>query len=912
MAIQGQARGAGLLVGVAPLALWAGMVATAQAQEAKPSKADATVDQVVVVGFRKSLTESIALKKNAQNIVEVISAEDIGKLPDVSIAESLARMPGLSMQRVDGRAQNLSLRGLGPDYSNTLLNGREQVSTGDNRSVEFDQYPSELLNQVVVYKTPDAGLIGAGLAGTVDLRTVKPLAYGHRALAIGARYEVNDLGALNAGSTDHGNRVSLSYIDQFADKSVGIALGYAHMESPYQAEKFNSWGYPNVSSGGAYVIGGIKPYAESSKITRDSFMGVFEYRPTTQFSTTIDAYYSTFDNRQMMRGIELPLFWSSASLQPGYQVGGGFVTSGTFNGVKGVIRNDEKRRNAKLWAVGWNSKYNFSNGWTAELDLAHSENNRTDDLLETYSGTGRSGFGSTDNIGFVFNNKGATLNSTLDYTNPSLIYLTSSNGWGAGTVPGISGGQDGYYNRPHINDKLDTVRLNLKRDMGWLVFNSVEFGAYYSQRKKTLLEDEWFVAVKGNPANMPIPSNLILGVTSLGFLGIKGILSYDPFAMINSGAYNLIRNPNADVLTKSWGVEEKVWTGYAKLGINTEVNTIPLTGNLGLQVVNSDQSSDGFAASGTGAGVVAKPVKGSANYTEVLPSVNLTFTFPDNQLVRVAAARTLSRARMDQMRASREFSYNAALWNSTDPGNSPWGGKGGDPKLKPWLADAVDISYERYFDRLSYISIAAYYKHLENNIYERNVVTDFTGYPYGGTNPPALNVGAMKIWSNGEGGYIYGVEFTAATPFKTFHPWLDGFGGIISVASNRSSVQTSDTVPLKSDLPGLSKTTATATLYYEKNGISARISDRYRSDFLGEIPGFGNARTFRMVRAEQVVDAQIGYSFETGPLKGLSLTAQVNNLTNEPFRTYQNGDKRQIIDYENYGRTYMIGVNYKM
>src|SRR5690606_4202867 len=103
----------------------------------------AVLEEIVVTGIRRSLMDSIATKQDSTSIVEAISAEDIGKLPDVSIAESLARMPGLAAQRLNGRSQVISIRGLDPDFSTTLLNGRQQVSTGDNRSVEYDQYPSE-------------------------------------------------------------------------------------------------------------------------------------------------------------------------------------------------------------------------------------------------------------------------------------------------------------------------------------------------------------------------------------------------------------------------------------------------------------------------------------------------------------------------------------------------------------------------------------------------------------------------------------------------------------------------------------------------------------------------------------------------------------------------------------------------
>ena len=112
-------------------------------------------------------------------------------------------------------------------------------------------------------------------------------------------------------------------------------------------------------------------------------------------------------------------------------------------------------------------------------------------------------------------------------------------------------------------------------------------------------------------------------------------------------------------------------------------------------------------------------------------------------------------------------------------------------------------------------------------------------------------------------------------------------------------------------MPGLSETVANLTVYYERDGFQARVSDRYRSDYLGEVAGFGNGRTLRSVAAENVVDAQIGYTFQSGPLENLGVLAQVNNLTDEPFKTFQNGDDRQTIDFQRYGRTFLFGVSYK-
>ena len=200
-------------------------------------KADAVdLDTVTVTGIRRGIESAISVKRDATSIVEAVSAEDIGKLPDVSIAESIARLPGLAAQRVAGRAQVISVRGLSPDFATTLLNGREMVSTGDNRSVEFDQYPSELISGVTVYKTPDAGLVGQGLSGTLDMQTVRPLSYGGRVIAVSGRYQKNSLGEA-AGVDPYGNRFNVSFVDKFADNTLGLAIGYSHSDMAKQDRK---------------------------------------------------------------------------------------------------------------------------------------------------------------------------------------------------------------------------------------------------------------------------------------------------------------------------------------------------------------------------------------------------------------------------------------------------------------------------------------------------------------------------------------------------------------------------------------------------------------------------------------------------------------------------------------------------
>lgn len=149
--------------------------AAAVAAKAAEAEAAAAEGGIVVTGFRASVENSIAVKRDAPIIMEVVSADDIAGLPDVSIAEALARLPGVAAQRGSGQASAINIRGLTPELVTSSLDGREQVATSGLRTIEFEQYPSELVSQAAVYKSPMASLIEGGIAGRVELKTARPL-----------------------------------------------------------------------------------------------------------------------------------------------------------------------------------------------------------------------------------------------------------------------------------------------------------------------------------------------------------------------------------------------------------------------------------------------------------------------------------------------------------------------------------------------------------------------------------------------------------------------------------------------------------------------------------------------------------------------------------------------------------------
>jgi len=899
------------------------MGTVAQAQTA-PQDDETQVDEVVVTGIRASIANSIAAKRRETSIVEVVTAEDIGKLPDQSITESIARLPGITAQRLDGRAQVISVRGLGPDFTTALLNGREQVTTGDNRGVEFDQFPSELLASVVVYKTPDATLVGQGLAGTVDLRTIRPLEYGRKALALNYRYEWNDLGSLVAGAEDTGNRYSISFVDQFLDDTLGVALGYAHLESPYQNERYNSWGYPSVGGlcggyhpevcgpgyaeeTGKIILGGAKPYAQSGLLERDGYMGVLEWRPNDRVKVVGDAFYSEFNNTQILRGIEIPLWWGAGNgvqevLQPVTTIEDGLITSATFNGVDGVIRNDLNTRDASTLALGLNASLELNDRWTISADLSHSKVERTDQVIESYSGTGYNAAGANSTVRYTIDERGvAQFNITgVNYADPNVIRLTDPRGWGGSRV------QAGYLNSPNTDDELNAVRVNLAGDVDFGPINSVEVGVNVSSREKSFVADEFFLQPAGGATSVAIPSACLLQPTTIAFLGFS-MISYDTACVLDSGVLVAQRNPNFDVVSKNWKVTEDISNLFFQANIEQNLGSVLMTGNIGFQYINVEQTGSGFATSSASMALVT--INDGDDYADFLPSMNLIFQLTDSDVLRLAAAKVQARPRMDQMRGSQNFGYNPTNINSTNINSAYFGGSGGNPKLRPWEATVYDISYEHYFGPGAYISIAGFYKDLTSYVFNQNVVFDFTGFPVPGARPASF-LGLYNSPQNGEGGTIQGIEIAASIPFGEFFEPLDGFGLVASYSDTSSEIQPDPGNPAR-PIEGLSEQVSNVTLYYEKHGFQARVSNRFRSDFLGEVAGFGNGRTYRSVGEESVVDAQLGYEFQSGRLEGLSVLVQGNNLTDEPFVTNNNGIERQAIDYQVYGKTFLFGVNYR-
>jgi len=913
-------------------------------QEQKPVAANLQeaptddVQTVVVTGIRHSIETSIAKKRNSNSIIEAVTAEDIGKLPDASIADSIARLPGLAAQRIDGRPSAISIRGLGPDYAGAVLNGREVVSSGDGRSAEYDQFPSELVNQVLVYKTPDAALIGQGLSGTIDIRPVMPLDSRGRQISLNARGEQNSHGKLSStGNGALGNRVSAAYVNQFADNTVGLALGFAHLDTPGQEKKYEAWKYGDYNgqwgapATGVPVLGGgnSAQYAQgfeasvtSSKQVRDGLMAVVEFKPNDTFHSAVDLYFSKFDQDRVGHhwvGDIQP--WGGAAFSNvGTSVvnGNTIISSGTVGGGRSLVYDKTFHRTDDIKSLGWKNELKLADHWTAVADVGFSQSNRDERYIQSVA---RDTTVATFNFAGLGGNGNQAWSSNQNLTNPANVVLTNNPNWAE-------------MRTPKYKDEIKSLRLSGKRDLEG-IFSAVETGLNYNQRDKSVTSDIFGLTLAS--PDVAIPASALRAPVAINIGGINtNVLSWDVPSVL--GLYTIAPKDPWSSQSNKYAVHEKVTTAYAKLDVDSELGIVPVRGNVGIQAVHTQQASDGFAWNDAGgtpgapAGGSVIPISGGATYNDFLPSLNLAFNLPQNFVARVGLAKTMARPRMDDMRAGADQPKLAANSNLAGETKGHWtAGGGGKPDLQPWRAKAFDLGLEKYFGRRSYFAAAGFYKKLDSVIYQQDTPRDFSGVTnYSTTLTPGCpasnpgcnpNMGTVTAQANGQGGKVYGLELSASLEGELLTPMLKGFGVIASESVTRNWLpkdKNGNTIYLD----GFSGIVNNLTFYFEERGFSARISQRYRSPFTATTRSvLLNTESNTQIEAEKQVDAQVGYAFEDGPYKNLSILLQVNNLTNAPAVQQRGpeivgsaGNAKGLLPwkYSEFGRSVLLGISYKM
>jgi len=729
------------------LALVAANSAMAATEEERTSakEVDPELEVIEVRGFSRSLIQSLNQKRFSDTVSEQLSADDLGALPDVSMADALTRLPGISAVRTGGQAAEINIRGLSGGFVFSTLNGREQVSTSGSRSIEFDQYPSELISSAAVYKSPKASLIEGGVAGTVELQTASPLDNDQQhKFTANVRGMYNDRASEVFDATEYGDRISFSYQGKFLDDTLGVALGYARLFQPSVATQFIGFAYngnkdvdglandtdgPADNPANEYISEGFELQHLGGEETRNGYLTSIEWAPTDSFKLKGDAFLSRFDSESFARGFRVKFGGPSAvyanPVLDGNAVIGGAInrTSNSFTRVE--IVNDDNQDFDEVDSYGINADWQITErlNMNADVSLSRAKSNFRNGLLWALVAEDAT----VENPVFDTN---VSLNYQLNGLNLPDIGFNQADAFS--DIDRVMVSKYGIY--PYENeDEVKAFRLDFKYELENNWFSSIEFGARYSDREYSNNRSVFEYGNDGAFSSTQPPLRLTDDMTTVvdwqGEFGyFPSYLAIDLDKALNAWFPDGIPQPvqtwgNADgvvdldgdkepdtqgyttnyswTMLQSGSVYEEVVSAYLMLNIDTEIGTLPVTGNLGIRRVDTDQSATVLENVGGDPQLGAQYIvddNGIVNdlyapsvlgikYTDYLPSLNLNFKVSDATQIRFAAAKVMARAPINRLAGDASASVNNDGEINGSSTNNPF--------LKPFYADQYDISYEQ-------------------------------------------------------------------------------------------------------------------------------------------------------------------------------------------------------------------------
>ncbi len=907
------------------------LVPPSLALAADATPADNNLEEIVVTGIRKSLELSIDTKRNATGLTEVVSAEDIGKMPDKNVADSLARLPGVTTSAAGANEggfdenDRVSMRGTNPSLTQTLINGHN-VAAGDwfvldqvqtvGRSVSYTLLPSEMVSKVVVEKSSSASLIEGGVAGSVDIITRKPLDFSKPftlEASVGAVY--SDLprkgdgqySALGAFKNDAGNfGIELQLFSETRDlRRDGVEiLGYDTINkgSPVAIAHpdLTNVQYP-TEIGAAYF---------TQRRERNGGMADIEFKPTDDLTLDLSAFSSrliasNYNRNYLMWSTHFVNFGQGQGPDPGYVVQDNTLTKASFTGVPGtfygvydqISRPDETATaNFVNLDTTWNATsalsflgqvgYSWGDGKTPRQDVS-----------ETQPGLGSGASYQLNGLGSAPNfNLGATNNTT-----PTPGGVPVSFGWifGAGDID------------VRDTEKWAKIDSDFKVDSG--AWKDLKFGVRYEAHDRTSPTGiaQGPLAPGENPANYPQGySNYPSNFDTFGGNIPTGIWYWTPAQL---AAYDSSTNVNRDPIAREYyqylfAVHEKDTAAFVQADFKGD----NWAANVGLRAVRTQEDAISYTqvdASTPGAVLTSAfgPFAGierEHNYTDVLPSANLKIDVAPDLVARFAAAETMTRP---------DYSALAGFTNLTPPGaQCPRGvtpsvttcgvgsGSGGNPDLKPIRSTNLDAGIEWYFAKQSLLSATAFYMDLRNYVSYGSEIKTYTTFssqfPAGQQVPYNLTV-PVNAKGRVEGMELaYQQAFTDNLGIAGNYTYADG-----KQTSNVQSTLSGGTGDNR--LVGTSKNTYNVSGYFENKMFNARVGYTYRSAFYS---GLDRSTAFSQDKIG-TLSASLGYTMNDH----FSITLDGMNLNNPTLKYFALNETQPRAFYKN-GSQYYLNFRFKL
>jgi len=892
-----------------------------------------SLSTITVTGYNQGMEKSIDYQRYSDSLTNVITSADIGGLPDQSIADALTRLPGVSAERIAGQASQINIRGLSGNFIQTTLNGREQPSTSGSNYIQFDQYPSELINMATVYKSSQASLVTGGVGGTIAMETANPLnAPKEQNLNIDARGSYNSQANDVAGANSTGYRLSAAWQGKFLNDTLGVGLGVAQMYQPHVAEQFvgeaSDGNQVTLPSGQkAYLTQGLQLQQNGGTERRTGEMATVVWKATDELQFGADAFYSKFKDKSFGYGFRTQnIYGSNATVTNAVLGPYGTMTGGTVSGngttqFSNETTADNYTTNTSVFSGGLNMKWNHDR-WhvSSDLSLSRASSNEinVDTTADPYNGLGTA----TPSLmaqSTTYQLAGRSI-GTVSFANPGIY--TNLNDMGLSRY--------GVY--PYIyHDKMKAFRTDVKYDMpnsSWL--SALEAGVYVNNhtynadREVYVYGNEW----QGPPLSIP-SSAASVRCWKGNFSGMPCFLQLNGPAIL--AAHGIVANPVKDIHNNSWSeiqsgsVDEQTRDLYFQADIDAQdVFGHELTGNIGMRYSHQKQYSDGLQQVGNGAGIPITdgngytsydyaPLHVGKTYSDWLPSLNLVYHLTDDDQMRFSAAKVLARPPINKMLAG-SGSWVSGVGQLAQ--YNVWGGT--SPLLDPLRAFQWDLGYEHYFDDSSgMVSAGVFYKHIDSFVQD----VTYNNYDFAAAgiqvpiNPdpsangkPYLN-GQYQTSYNATGGNVKGLEMSFAK--NHFFPGIwAGLGVQANLALTTSNVRDPNNLggPTENlSLPGLSKRVASVAVFYDYGPFSARLSGNYRSKFASDTQ-MSVSNQMVTFAAETVYDLQASYAISSQ----WRAVVQVLNLNNQPTRTYFGSDPSQTGTIQYFGRTTYLGVEFKL
>ncbi len=872
----------------------ASIAAPALAQD----EAEPLLEEVVVTGYRQSLKASLDLKRDEVGVVDAIVAEDIAKFPDLNLAESLQRIPGVAIRREAGEGRNITVRGLGPQFTRVRVNGMEGLSTGGgtdssggtnrDRQFDFNVFASELFNSLVVRKTSEAWVDEGSLGATVDLRTARPFDYGEQAAAISAQGLYNDL------AEEIDPRIAGLYSNVWMDDTLGGLIAFAYTERQILEEgastvRWQSADWANCSACGSQadidaVNSSYHPrIPRYGRLTHEQerlgINGALQWRPSDRTELIFEGMYGKLDGTRSEEFLEALIRNEEDVMDvTDYSINNaGVMTAGTFDNTFVRIENRKDELETEFTQFTLTGSHYITDDLRIEGMIGTSESDFVNPKQTTII---------FDNVvdGYSYNYRDEDLprlDYNFDVTDPSQFLYTE------------------FRDRPNsVNNTFDNYKLDLTWDLNEAI--TLKTGISYKEygfeveeaRRDGSVED-----VLGS--SVPVTAELASRLKGFGSgLGMPGG-NDKQWVVPNIGAgaalvdlYNLPAVPREGDIRS---VDEETLAYYLQANFFYPLGNMNLRANAGLRYYDTTVDATGFLS--------GDQVTVSNSYDDVLPSFNVALEVTEEVVLRGAYSKVMARPDLGAL------TPGGSIGVFGDPTLSF-----GNPDLEPFEADAFDFSVEWYFADEALFSIGYFYKDIASFVArtsEDNIPFSSLGLPCELLNASPIEGECNTLFTvtrntNGNGGELEGFEVIFQMPFTGLPGLLANTGISANYTYVDSEVDYASPGEPKElgPLVQTSENNYNATLYYEGEKISSRFSYNYRDEYLIQFPD-------RQVAEAGQLDFSASYQWNDN----LQLTFEAINLTDEFF------DQRHLADdgrldlsyvYHHTGRNYFLGFRWKL